>query len=309
MENWLPFFLNEDEPLLNQRDVYLLYPRNFGNSDHCDYYHPQDYHEHLVGDVERFMYQNKIGSATLGGHGLGAKNALLFSCLKPTYTTGFFGLDFSPQDYKHHRFAESTRDMLNNLSKIDFSKSSRSEINEVLRQHVQSPKILHTLMEKLRYSKDKGYHFDFNLKFINENYDNLVDWQTTYGCFGGRSTFIFPSNSSHVHLGTNTIPMYKTCIHLQGYSKDIIEILTEDDNEEQNHWIYEDKELLENTLFALSQFLSQKDGVHLLQKNRQDMLNETAVPGIVRERKDGKGQFVPQYTHHNWRFNSQEAEN
>ena len=51
------------------------------------------------------MYENKIASATVGGHGLGAKTALLTSCYKPELVTGFFGLDYSPLNYQYHEFA------------------------------------------------------------------------------------------------------------------------------------------------------------------------------------------------------------
>lgn len=35
-ENWLPFFTNPNNKILEQRNVYILYPRNFGTSDHSD---------------------------------------------------------------------------------------------------------------------------------------------------------------------------------------------------------------------------------------------------------------------------------
>ncbi len=75
-ENWLNFFMSKENNILEHRNVYLLYPRNFGNSDHCDYFDGQEYGEHIAADVEKFMFENKIGAATVGGHGLGAKTAL-----------------------------------------------------------------------------------------------------------------------------------------------------------------------------------------------------------------------------------------
>ena len=115
VENWLNFFTNQKNNILNEREIYLLYPRNFGNSDHCDYYNSQDYGQHLAKDVERFMYENKIGSATVGGHGLGAKNALLMACYNSDYVTGFFGLDYSPLDYQYHEFAHAQKSFLDAL--------------------------------------------------------------------------------------------------------------------------------------------------------------------------------------------------
>jgi hypothetical protein len=38
----------------------------------------------------RFMYENKISTATLGGHGTGAKLALATGCYNPERVTGNF---------------------------------------------------------------------------------------------------------------------------------------------------------------------------------------------------------------------------
>lgn len=52
----------------------------------------------------RFMYENKISTATLGGHGTGAKLALATGCYNPERVTGVFNLDGGPLD---HRYYES----------------------------------------------------------------------------------------------------------------------------------------------------------------------------------------------------------
>jgi len=56
---------------------------------------------------------------------LGAKNALLMGCYNLDTVTGFFGLDYSPLDYKYFEFAHSQRDFLSALIKLDFTKVSR----------------------------------------------------------------------------------------------------------------------------------------------------------------------------------------
>ena len=38
----------------------------------------------------RFMYENKISTATLGGHGIGAKLALATGCYHPERVSGKF---------------------------------------------------------------------------------------------------------------------------------------------------------------------------------------------------------------------------
>ena len=53
-------------------------------------------------DVARFMYENRISTATLGGHGIGGKVALAAACYHFDKTTGYFGLDSSPMDQFYH---------------------------------------------------------------------------------------------------------------------------------------------------------------------------------------------------------------
>ena len=72
------------------------------------------------------MYENKIGSATLGGHGLGAKFSLLLGCYRPELVTGFFGLNYSPLNYRYHSFAQEQKKILSSLSEMDLKKLNRS---------------------------------------------------------------------------------------------------------------------------------------------------------------------------------------
>ena len=62
----------------------MLYPRNFGNSDRNPCYDLEE----MSNDVVRFMYENKISTATLAGHGFGAKLALAVGCYHYDRVTG-----------------------------------------------------------------------------------------------------------------------------------------------------------------------------------------------------------------------------
>ena len=52
VENWLNFFTNPEKNILDQRNVYILYGRNFGSSDYCDEdISGLEIGEHLANDV------------------------------------------------------------------------------------------------------------------------------------------------------------------------------------------------------------------------------------------------------------------
>lgn len=64
--------------------MWILNSRNFGNSDRNESFDLED----QANDVVRFMYQNKISTATLGGHGIGGKIALAAGCYHIDRVTG-----------------------------------------------------------------------------------------------------------------------------------------------------------------------------------------------------------------------------
>lgn len=104
-----------------------------------------------------------------------------------------------------------------------------------------------------------------------------MDWDSSYGLFTGKSCFIFPEYSNRVFLGTNTIPMHNICPKLRGFNQDIHQVFCEEDSLEENHWIYENQNLMESTLRKLITFLDQHDGVHVQLVNKEEILDGVEV--------------------------------
>ena len=69
--------------------MHIIYPRNFGNSDHNESFDIED----VTNDVVRYMWENRISTATLAGHGYGGKVALATGCFNPERSTGVFVID------------------------------------------------------------------------------------------------------------------------------------------------------------------------------------------------------------------------
>lgn len=133
VESWLNFFTHPDFNVPSYRNVYVLYPRNQGNSDYCNQrLSAIERVEQFGKDVERFMYKNKISTATFGGHGLGAKYALLAAINKPQNVTGYFALDYSPLNYNYYDFAQTWKHVLENLSGLNFNKLGRTGLLQYL---------------------------------------------------------------------------------------------------------------------------------------------------------------------------------
>ena len=300
-ESWMPFFMNAKHRILDYRNVYILSPRNFGMSDRCD--DVEEYGEAVAADIERFMYSHKLTTATLGGHGLGAKNALLAGTYRSHLVTGILAFDYAPQDYKYFDVAHSYKAIADSLKHVELDGVSKSSINSKIDESVQNPKLNRLLKAAVRQTSRSSFSWKFNMRFFAENLESLTEWQVRHGLFSGRSRFLFPEYSNHVFLGSNTLSMLKICIANKGYSEDIFALRGNSDNPERNHWIYEEPELSEDFAKYSVDFLARYDGVHTLLMNRSEVYNGTTIPSINYERKEkATGEYAPAHFHHNWRF-------
>jgi len=80
------------------------------------------------------MYENKITSATLGGHGFGGKLALAVGCYHAERVTGVFCLDTAPVD---HRTYQPFQEMRDYVAKIrEFNLRNEKDIHAQLKAEV-----------------------------------------------------------------------------------------------------------------------------------------------------------------------------
>lgn len=178
------------------------------------------------------MYEHKISTATLGGHGLGGKVALAAACYHYDKVTGYFGLDTTPMNQFYHEAFGELRGYLNTLSTLNTKRGFNSISNE-LKSTILCPKWRSLFQNCLVKAPEGGYTWNFNFDTVHHNLahnnpSNLTSWYANVGLYPGRSTFIFPEHSRYVHLNTNTVPMYKSCPRLEGFNQDIFSIQGDD---------------------------------------------------------------------------------
>lgn len=307
VENWVPYFTNPQNGILNYRNVYLLYPRNFGSSDWCNDT-SNEHGENVAEDIERFMYQHKITMATLGGHGFGAKNAMVLGTYRPHLVTGILSYDYAPQDYTYFRAAATLRELAKSIGNLAGKPFPKSEFEKVANS-VASKKLQSVLSQNLKQVSLRDFNVKFNAPFVASQFDELINWKRIeYGLFTGRVCFLFPDYSNYVFLNSNTNSIMRVCPKAQGFFHDIQMVMTDNDNPELNHWIYEYPELAADFMKQSVRFLSQYDGVDVRMMNRIEYLEGHTVPVRgSRERKDYYGGSIsPPHFYHNWRFSPRE---
>ena len=173
------------------------------------------------------MYEHKISMATLGGHGVGAKVALAAACYHYDKVTGYFGIDSTPMDQYYHEAYTELRNYVDFARSANLNRGFQAISNE-FRNQVLDPRWRTLLLNNLE--KDgAGYRWACNINAIHSNLinkfpTNLTNWAKNIGLYPGRAMFVFPEYSRHVHLGTNTNPMYSVCPRLMGWNQDIFAI-------------------------------------------------------------------------------------
>ena len=64
----------------------------------------------------------------------------------------------------------------------------------------------------LRYKKNKGFFFDFNVENLANNFDKLGSWESNYGLYPGRSLFLMNENTDRFNLGKDSQNIYDVCV-------------------------------------------------------------------------------------------------
>lgn len=102
---------------MEYRNVWVLNPRNFGDSDHHDSFDLED----ISNDVARFLNEKQLSMVTVGGHGYGAKVACAFGTYYMEKTTGVVCVEGGPVDNSYHEAWEEVKNLIVACSKIDLS--------------------------------------------------------------------------------------------------------------------------------------------------------------------------------------------
>jgi len=305
-ENWLPFFINNG--VLDHRNVYVLNNPNFGNSDYTNKDSLEALnHDQIASTVEQFMWANKISTATIAGHGFGARTAMILGCTSPELVTGIFAIDYTPMSYKKFDVVWRLKNALKALSVIQKDMKSgqmkRKDINKYIEDNVEHPKMQELFKQNVKHTGNDQFCWDFNMDLMENHFDKLVDWSPRFGLYPGRVNFAFPDHSDYVHLNSHSIQMQKVAVSCRNFRRDILPEFTETDEPYSNHFVYEDQNLAESFAHKMKAFLHMYDGVDLLLSNRRDVYEKTFVPIIANQRKDGlKDDAFPNHFHHNWKY-------
>jgi pimeloyl-ACP methyl ester carboxylesterase len=82
------------------------------------------------------MDQNKLTMATLGGHGFGAKVALVTGINNLERCTGVINLDGGPLDHRFYEAYQELEGYVQSLAKLDPNKTDVATANKIISEKV-----------------------------------------------------------------------------------------------------------------------------------------------------------------------------
>jgi len=147
--------------------VYTIDQRNHGLSPHATEW---DY-RHMAGDLNEFILTHELKNPILLGHSMGGKTVLFFQLLFPKIASRLIVVDIAPRNYEPHH-----QQVLAALNAVNFNAiQSRKEAELVLNSHIEDFGTKQFLLKNIYWRDNENSKMDwrFNLKVINDNYDNI----------------------------------------------------------------------------------------------------------------------------------------
>jgi pimeloyl-ACP methyl ester carboxylesterase len=208
-DNWLTI----GKKLQAYYTVYLVDLRNHGRSPHFSSHTYSD----MAEDLKIFFKEVNIKKATILGHSMGGKTAMMFAADYPEYIEGLIIADIAPKDYStdsekshgiiHHKILS----LLDGLDLFDIS--SREEIDLYLSKDIPSQSLRGFLMKNIRRSKTGIFEWKINVPVLKKYLPEIIK-EVNPDFFEDRKpilsypiTFIRGINSEY--LTDNDIPVIK----------------------------------------------------------------------------------------------------
>lgn len=176
--------------------VFALDARNHGRSPH----HPVQTYPSMADDLHAWLDAQEIARATIAGHSMGGKTAMLFACRQPGRVERLVVVDIAPKDY----FWPAHRAEFSAMNELDLgSLSSRHEAEMRFEGRVPGLAMRKFLAMNLERSADGRWRWAVNLPVLTralpEMERNSLGADDRYEgpvlfIAGGRSSYVRPED-------------------------------------------------------------------------------------------------------------------
>lgn len=179
------------EALAATHRVFAVDLRNHGESGWAD---GMGY-DALAADVAAFLDARGLGSATLVGHSMGGKTAMMLALRDPARVDGLVVVDIAPVPY-----TETLIGHIEALLDVDVAHARRrAEVDEDLEGLIPDPPTRTFLLQNLVTGEDGRLRWRVNLEALRAGVNALHDFRPPPGAvYGGPALFVAGGTSDYI---------------------------------------------------------------------------------------------------------------
>ena len=172
--------------------VHLIDQRNHGRS-----FWSEDFNYTLMAeDLLQYFDAHKLAKATLLGHSMGGKVAMLFACLHPEKVTQLIVADIAPKVYPPHH-----QQILNGLAALDFSQiTNRKEADALLSQYVKEAGTRQFLLKNIYRVTPTQLGLRINIAVLKDASDQIGANLAKNMQYIGKTLFLKGQNSDYIEM-------------------------------------------------------------------------------------------------------------
>ncbi len=239
--NFQSFFNTPRNKIRSLRNIWLLDYRNQGESD----FHPSYEMEDMTNDIVRFMDQEKISLATIGGHGFGAKVAAATAINHMDRFTGLIQYEGGPLNHKNYEAYQELHSYVKLAASLDLANMDSNAIHKAIDSNITCTKwrsIFKQVLDLNSSTPSWTVNMQALAEDMNKRAPDTARWSKSYGLWPGQTLAIFAAQSRWVHLSTNTLPFYNVMPRLQNEFPNKITTWAENLEGPMTHWMHEVEE-------------------------------------------------------------------
>jgi pimeloyl-ACP methyl ester carboxylesterase len=173
-------------------DVYIPDQRNHGQSPHSSTFN----YLVLVDDLAEFIEDHQLVNPILIGHSMGGKVAMNFTLEYPHRVDKLIVVDMSVRAYPARK---QHMDIMSAMLSVDFDEvDSREEVEKIIQEKTNSPRISQFVLKNLYRIGRKRLAWRLNIEDIYNNVENVFEGIDSSYTFDHPSLFIKGGSSDYI---------------------------------------------------------------------------------------------------------------
>ena len=206
LDNWITFGKKMSS---ENFEVHLIDQRNHGKSFHSDEFS----YSHMANDLKNYFDHHNIKIASIIGHSMGGKTAMLFGLSYPDLVDKLIAVDILPISYNRNYNLIFESLLHTDLRKL----KSRNDFNLHLKKYFEDESFVLFLSKNLKRLEDGHFRLKSNIKVIREKINNITAAINHTKTYPKEIIFIKGEHSDYVdeekiELSKNLFPTYKLSV-------------------------------------------------------------------------------------------------